>query len=330
MPPLKVSFRGFFTVDLIDAKSGLIKRHLEFENLITDAGLNALGTGTSIGTLINGFMGCGTNATAPAVSDTTLGAEIAPTATHRSNSVGGIGDVVASGPAFAYWSRKITRLFVEAQANGNLTELGMFQTSGASTMWCRQLFKDGAGVPTVIVKTVADQLRVTYEVRVYIPADATISPLVISGANYDVTTRAIDINDDYVWGANFVGSQGGMLVHFSGNSMVAGGINYCLTVDNDVLVSPTGTLAGASAACSSIVGSGYVSGNFWRDITTIWEPAVGNHAGGIGSLVSCLALPNGTPNLGSMHFQQKFAPKMPKDNTKRFTFVNRLSWGRYP
>lgn len=338
LPPLKVSFRGFFVVELIHARTGLIKQRLEFENLITDAGLDSLGATLNINQLVGQYMGVGTGSTAPAVGDTTLVAEIAPQATHRSNSNGSIAEVRGSGGAFAYWYRKITRLFVEAQANGNLTELGLFSASSGGTMWCRQLFKTGAGVPTVIVKTAADQLRVTYELRLYSPVgDAVVSPIVISGVNYDVTTRAVDIDNDTAWGSwGALSLLCGPLVAFKGDVLTtANGTNHAVTsVSSDVLVAATATApsdAAAVANTSSRNMSAYGGGTYYREQTLIWEPSIGNHVGGIGGITSAIGgVDNGNSMQSAKAFQQKFAPKIPKDNTKRFTFVNRLSWGRYP
>src|SRR5689334_18541550 len=112
---LHIGIQGFFTVELIEAATGRVKRRLEFKNLITNAGLDALNN-TSVDTLINSYMGVGTNATAPANTDTALGAEITPASSNRSNSTGGIAEVFGAGPSNAYWYRKITRLFVETQA----------------------------------------------------------------------------------------------------------------------------------------------------------------------------------------------------------------------
>lgn len=326
LPPMRIGFKGRFTVELIDAKSGLIKRHLEFDNLITDAGLDYLGTGANyaMNTLINSYMAVGTGSVAPTNADTTLGAEVAAS---RSNSNGGIAEVNGSGPAYAYWYRKITRNFTETIANGNLTELGLFTASTLGTMWCRQLFKDGTGTPTVIVKTNADQLRVTYEIRLYSPADVTINPFVISGANYSVTTRAVNINDSNAWGVNGPLNTfwSGVLTNYDTNTYTYPGVQES---DSNVLASPTGAPVGARILASSRTLAAYVGGTFYRDTTAIWEPGIANPVGGIGSILGWIGYVYNYPTY--IGFQQAFTPKIPKDNTKRLTYVMRLSWGRYP
>src|SRR5690606_975085 len=118
-----VVVEGYFTVELIHARTGLVKRRLHFRNLITDAGLDALAGGARITDLIN-YLAVGTGSSEPSYTDTTLNAEVA-----RTNSNGGFGDSdarVGDGDLVEYWRRIRTRVFTEAQANANLTELGFF------------------------------------------------------------------------------------------------------------------------------------------------------------------------------------------------------------
>src|SRR5690606_27236713 len=81
-----IAVEGYFTVELIHARTGLVKRRLHFRNLITNAGLDALASGTQIINLIN-YLAVGTGSSEPSYTDTILNAEIA-----RTNSDGGFGD----------------------------------------------------------------------------------------------------------------------------------------------------------------------------------------------------------------------------------------------
>jgi hypothetical protein len=328
---LHIGFSAYFTVELIDAATGRVKRKLHFKNLITDAALNALNN-TTVGTFIGGsgtlgFMGCGTGAVAPTNADTTLGAEIAPASSNRTNSNGGIGEVFGAGPANAYWFRKTTYNFVEAQANGNLTEIGLFTASSGGTMWCRQLLKDGTGTPTVVVKTAADQLRVTYEVRFYSPADVTVNPIAISGTNYSVTTRAIHIDGSRLWGHD--NTNFSVMVGFKGDN--ANSVNMINSIDTNVLAAQTAANpVGSIFQPTSVTKSAYVAGNFFLDYTVIWDPGVSNPVGGVGGVLFRCDLGGSTITTANCQFQMAFTPKLPKDNTKRLTLVMRLSWGRGP
>lgn len=323
---------GYFTIDLIESATGRVKRHLEFKNLIVNVALDALNN-TGIGTFIGGngtlgFMGVGTGAVAPTNADTTLGAEIAPASSNRTNSNGGIAEVFGAGPANAYWFRRQTYNFLETQGNGNLTEIGLFTAVTGGTMFCRQLLKDGTGTPTVVVKTAADQLRVTYEVRFYSPAaDVTVNPVVISGVNYSVTTRAIHIDIARRWGIDV--SNFGAMIGFKGDN--ANSVNAICALDSNVLVAQTGANpAGTIFTPTSVAKSAYVNGNFFLDYTVIWDPGVANPVGGIGGVLLDAELSSNTVGLINCQFQMAFTPKLPKDNTKRLTLVIRLSWGRGP
>src|SRR5690606_31335306 len=118
-----VVVEGYFTVELIHARTGLVQRRLHFRHLITHAGPDPLAGGARITDLVN-YLAVGTGSSEPSYTDTTLNAEIA-----RTNSNGGFGDsdaVVGSGDLVEYWRRIRTRVFTQAQANGNLAELGFF------------------------------------------------------------------------------------------------------------------------------------------------------------------------------------------------------------
>jgi hypothetical protein len=299
-----VALEGWCTAELIHARTGLIKQRLQFRNLIMDAALDVLGTGgaTHLNAFAQGWIGVGTGSAAPAANQTSLVAEIGT----RSNSNGGIADVTGSGAAFAYWYYRMTRIFLEANANGNLTEFGVFNLSTASTMFARQLFKDGTGTPTTIVKTSAEQLRITYEVRIYPPtADQVGGPIAISGTNYNYTSRAANIGTATAWGS---GGATGMLVNFGSSS---GAYCNCMNSTADTTTMTT-----------------YVAGSFYREWTYIWSAAIANFTGGSGGISGFAFTPHGSAN--SITHQAQLSAAIPKDNTKRLTLVWRFPFGRYP
>lgn len=309
-----VRMKGVFTVELLDARTGDVRRRLEFPNLITNAGLDAWAT--TAATLLFQYAACGTGSNVPAATDATLQAEIAPATSNRTNANGGIADVagyVAGPPEYVF--RRKTYLFVEAQANGNLTEFGVFSASSAGTMWSRQLFKDGTGTPTVVVKTNQDQLRITYELRYYPPAaDVVLNPFTISGVNYSVTTRPIGMSTTYLANPSYFGTS-------------AIGNNSAIAASNTALLPRTGgffSLA-SSLTCDTHTPAAYVGGSFRVDMTYVWNTGSANF-GGVG-----LVLNFGSPSTSNdMRFQNLFTPVLPKDNTKKLTLVFRESWGTYP
>jgi hypothetical protein len=317
-----VALEGWCTAELIHARTGLIKQRLQFRNLIMDAALDVLGTGgaTHLNAFAQGWIGVGTGSTAPAANQTGLVAEIGT----RSNSNGGIADVTGSGAAFAYWYYRMTRIFLEANANGNLTEFGVFNLSTASTMFARQLFKDGTGTPTTIVKTSAEQLRITYEVRIYPPtADQVGGPISIGGTNYNYTSRAANIGTATAWGS---GGATGMLVNFGSSSGAYANAMNSTAIGTTSQAGPTGSTASATA--DTITMTSYVAGSFYREWTYIWSAGIANFTGGSGGVSGFAFAPHGSAN--SLTHQAQLSAAIPKDNTKRLTLVWRFPFGRYP
>jgi hypothetical protein len=301
---------GIFSWQLIHARTGHVRMSGSTRNIITDAAMNAIGAGTQTNTMIS-QCAVGTGASAPAVGQNGLDAELART------TVTSTGDAtLGNGAGFLYFWRQRVWLFTEAFANGNLTEMGVFQGAAGSLMWSRQLFKDGLGNPTVIPKTNTDQLKITYEYRIYPPQNDVVGNVLISGTNYAYTVRSENTNNDIIWG----GSSGalGKLGDWAGGNPLAGDVQTLGTTQT----SPPYT---QSANSNTSVPVAYTTGTFYRDITHKWEPATGNFTGGgIGGFRI-------SPSIAGVGlFQMSVNPKIPKINTQRLTLVTRSAWGRYP
>lgn len=323
----RINIEGWFTVELIDAKTQIVKQKLRFRNLITNAGLDYLGTGSAVGLSLvtgaggGGYCGLGTGSTAPANGDTTLVTEIAPAVDNRSTSTGGYSGTygyTSGTPDYHYITR--VYFFSETQANGNLTEVGIFSASTGGTMWTRQLLKDGGGTPTTVVKTASDQLKVTYEMRMQpLQSDASLSRT-ISTVAYTITVRARNAGTTGTWGYD---GNGGALVNFGTTGTCwSTSTNHAKALETGTLGARTSEPTGSQTSASSITWAAYSGATYYRDMTAKWEPAVANFAGGIGSAVF-LEMHN-----GDQLFQSSFSPAFAKDNTMRLTLVARISWGR--
>lgn len=302
------------SVELIHAKTGIVLRKLgPYRNLIVDAGLNGLGNGTKVDTLV-AYLAVGTDNTAPAAAQTALGSQLED----RTNYNGAVGDVVTSGPAYAYWELVRTRVFTEEECNGNLTELGLFQSASGGTMWSRELFRDDLGDPTTITKTDSEQLRVEYAWRVYVPTSETENVFDIDSVSTTCQSRGMRINDIDSWGTN------GYVKHL-GNWGTD--IRTTHAYETNTFPATTGgTFAGAAEAASSVSMVAYGSGNFYRDMDIVWEPGVGNFSTGIGAI----DLPKPGPYIGGdIALGTTFTPKVDKDDTERFTFRARVSFARH-
>ena len=261
LPPTKIE--GHYTVDLIDAKTNEIKQHLEFSNLITNAALDLIGNGTKLNTIYT-TIAIGTGDTTPTVTDTALDNQVASTTFN-----GGIADVdTTSAAPNEYASRKRTRIFLEDEANDDLTELGWFQ---GSTLCNRSLFKDVTGNPTTVFKTSNDLLRISYEYRIYAP-QGTISGSIDLGASSGSTDYIIkpqNVNATLGWGSlrtelgNF--SNPTAKIHETA-------VTSSRTGNND---------PDPSEDASSYTLSSYTNGTYYRDIEYQWTYSVGNFDDGV-------------------------------------------------
>lgn len=300
------------SVELICAKTGLIKRRLtEFPNLIVDAALNAIGNGTTIDELVE-YVAVGTDNTTPDASDTSLGAQV----DDRYNDAGGFAETEGSGPAYAYWYYTKTREIGEDDGNGNLTELGFFEEATGGTMWCRQLFLSG-GTPTTLVKTSDESLRIIYEWRLYLVTTPTTDALTIDGVPTDCDSRALSGNNAHAWGNN------GYLRHLGAWETDP---RRCKAFETNAFPNiDAGGFTGTGSQVTSCGMQAYGTGNFYRDQNFIFDPGVGNFTTGIGAMhyPSQGLFISSVAGLGVT-----FDPKIQKDDTERFTFVGRTSFGR--
>lgn len=305
-----VVVEGYFTVELIHARTGLVKRRLHFRNLITNAGLDAMAGGTGISNLIN-YLAVGTGSSEPSYTDTALNAEVA-----RTNSNGGFGDsdaMVGSGDLVEYWRRRRTRVFTEAQANANLAELGFFSSSSGGTLWNRQLFRDELGNPTTITKTNEDQLRVTYEYRVYPPWDDVVQEIEVNGVPVEVVNRPQSVDNGARWGT-------GGLAALVGLGSVGSSALYAH--ETDTLPGRSGLPSGSSVAASPHAVQSYTPGTWYREREARWEPSAANFATGIGLFRS------EANSSQSITFASKVTPKIMKQNTQRLIVMERWTYAR--
>lgn len=299
-----VALEGRFAVELVHARTGLVKRRLEFCNLITDAGLRALaanggGTDRRLGDLTS-YVAVGTGTAAPSVEDAALVSEIG-----RTNSNGGFGDQsgsVGSGDLLEYWWRRKTRVFTESQANGNLTEVGLFNAGSGGVLFCRQLFRDEFGNPTVITKTPEDQLRIVYEYRVYPPMDDAVYSIHVNGVETEVTTRAAAVASTSWWG---------------NTELIGRVISGSLLVSSAPISNRSGSITTGSDS-NSVTVMAYVAGAFYRERQAIWNPATANI-----TIRSFLSSPS-----DSTRFQSEINPTFGKVNTQRLVLLERITFAR--
>ena len=300
---------------------GIIRRTLSFPNIITNAGLDAIGNGAGGGgdNIVDLLHHCavGTSNTAPAATDTALGTQEGS----RTTGNGGFADAAAIGAGNAFWEFTRTRVFLEGTVDGvNLAEVGFFQNASGGPMWMRQLIKDDMGTPTTISLASDEQLRVIYKYRIYPNTTVASSTVTIDSVSTDIDVRAHDIDSADVWGTDFIGSDG-MLEQLGVWTTGLGA--SAQAYEANTMPSTTTPQTGSGTAASSINPQTYTNGNFFRDVEYVWDPGVANFVTGVGSVAFW-----GFGSFGSHIIT--FDPKIQKDNTERLRLQMRCTWGRRP
>src|SRR5690606_17454210 len=231
------------------------------------------------------------------VSDTAVGSQL----DNRTNNNGGISDSLVSGPDFDYWEFIRVREFEENEVNGNLTEVGLFSASSGGVMYTRQLFLDSEGSPTTIVKTNEDRLRITYKHRAYPNKSANIQNINVNGVPTTVTSRIQRLNSpDHAGGlASRIGDWG---------------LRAANAVETNTLPDVNGALSGGVRESNGSYAA-YSPDSFFREYTGVWNPSVANFATGVGGIAHW--------HITTFERCQAtvFDPKIPKDDTRRLTFV---------
>jgi hypothetical protein len=328
-----VQLSGYFEAELIHKPTGVVKQKLQFSNTIANGMLNYIGDSFNLGQssfyyslFTDAYMAVGTGTTAPAVTDTKLVNEIA-----RTKSLGSPAITITSGynAEAIYWWKKVTKVFLPGVGtNSNLTEVGIFDDSNANinggTLFVRQLFRDINGTPTSINKQAEDELRLTYELRLYPQQVSSVSTLTINGVSTTCTTRGYDVDSTSPgrWGDTNNGSTG-LMNQFGrvwANSTSTSRVGAFPTHS---MPSLTSTQVGTVTASSAATWGTYTTGSYYRDQTITFNPGLGNLT--IGSII--WGSPNADPGQNAP-FITTFNPPFTKTSTQRATFVGRLSWGR--
>lgn len=163
-----------FEVELIDIKTGGVRQKAKAENLVTDSYYNTLVTDLSNNQYWNSVKNLviGTGTGTPSVSDTALFHQIFSGAFTQPSAMYRISDTEF------YWESTVT--LAENQANGNLTEIGLYAPSenyAKPYLFSHAMFTDSEGNPMVIEKTDTDRMSVTITVYISLRYDPAVIPL---------------------------------------------------------------------------------------------------------------------------------------------------------
>jgi hypothetical protein len=315
----KFGLQGFFTLK-IRGRNGNIKYESTFENLITDNGLDLVGTSRDWGR----YCSLGSGTAAPSVNDTTLGVLVATSPANYTYSGG------ASGSAFGYSrtynanspydSTHTGRFYFDfGVAEGNLSEIGVGAGSDGTNLYCRSLIKDGNGDPTTITVLSNESLEVFYSVVIYPPLTDVTGTI----GGYDYTLRAAYVtspsgagNDiSHGWSFQWNGAQGWDKLRQVFNSEDSS-IGFYTGSIGAITSRPSGTRLNSSG--TSRTSGTYTLGSFTRNFTLFCPTNV------ITSTFRCIHF-----TVGPGDYQIQFSPDVTKTNLKEFTFEFSISWGRH-
>lgn len=302
--------RGHFLMEGVNSRTGRRRFLAEFDNLITDAGINGIGSQGGLAAAC--YVGSG--GAEPLFTDTTMNAFVAATASVQSSSS-------SAGVEPDYWvSQSRTYRFAEGAAAGNLAEVGVASGTnpGTAILWSRALIVDGLGIPTTLTILSDEFLDVTYTVQ-FKPStlvDDTYQ-VDIQGVTTDVISRPARVGTVNVW-SNATVARGGFATRsdFLPTTRVYSGAIGLITS------SP----GGSAGVFSSMANEAYSQGSLQRDASYTWGLTQGN-VGGVRSVEALL----GDQPFGQGHgsWQFELNPVIPKDGTKIMSLSFRHTWARF-
>ena len=317
---------GQYTIRKYKADTNeLIQEVGPFDNLITNQGLNRVGTaefGNSV------FIGTGT--APPAVTDTQLGTYLNYTATA---APGGAWDfALLQGGSPDYWVQGAgTWRFAAGAATGTLTEVGIgWFTSGTlpanHRVSSRALIVDSGGSPISITVLADEYLDVTYSLRYYpyVGSDV-VQTVVISGVNYTFTTRALGLVTSTYCSVNATSPM-----NWAGQTEVRTG-TAAGTPPALAAITATGMLNQGAGAFLDTTKNTYVDSSLVMSATFYAGLTLANLDYGIRGMVTRTANSANPPySFINSAFQSTISPAIPKDNTKILQFGASVSWSRKP
>ena len=318
---------GQYTIRKYKADTNeLIQEVGPFDNLITNQGLNRVGTaefGNSV------FIGTGT--APPAVTDTQLGTYLNYTATA---APGGAWDfALLQGGSPDYWVQGAgTWRFAAGTATGTLTEVGFGWFTGAPytepnhRVSSRALIVDSGGSPISITVLPDEYLDVTYSLRYYpyVGSDV-VQTVVISGVNYTFTTRALGLVS-----SNHCSVNATALMSWTGQTEVNTG-TAAGTPPALAAITATSMLNGGGGAFLTTTKNTYVNSSLAVSATFSAGLTEANMTYGIRGMITRTTNP-GNPSYSFINsaFQSTISPAIPKDSTKILQFGASVSWSRKP
>lgn len=271
---------------------------LEFDNLITDIGLERWAT-NPIGSKC--FIGSG-NAP-PTVNDTALGAQLA-----ASTATQTLQNWKAYSAAERWTEATICYRFQPGVTLNSIAEVGVGWDGG---LWSRALVRDVNGNPTTIQLLSDEVLDVYYTLRIQFPADVTGS-IVLDGVTYDWVLRPADLA---TWPESYP--------YYFYYAFATGGVAKASTGS----ITQPDTAPGWAGSSSTTTVAAYVPGSRKRTMTFRFDLNDANIN------IKSITVQPGSGYYPTMSWQLGFYQNgqsvgVPKVSSKRLTLTFDFAWGR--
>lgn len=263
----------------------------EFENLITNNGLDLIGKRASCN-----YMIVSSDNTVPSITDTTI--NVLGVTQSDGTGDGFLNKNVTTAP---YWvSYQCVRRFGAGVGTGNIAKIAISNNSTGTDLFSIALVKDGNGNPTTITKLADEILDIAYELRQYINTGDTETTINISGKIHNVTNRIHSLS---YWSGGWVSS----VVGFS-----------YMTVSEKTLVGINTSISGVDITFSR---DAYVVGSYKLVVRpNSISIGTGNFATGINTVLTRVGI----------FYQFGINPPIMKNNTQTLQLPPiTISWGRY-
>lgn len=317
---LGMEVEGYYRLQVRKASDHSLVRELgPFNNIITDAALNFIGSNTDNTKLPGKYCYVGTGTTAGAAGDQTMQVWLATKNTPDTVQV-------VRNASSPYWVEQvITYRFGVGTATGNLTEVGVgwLNANGATPgpyLWSRSLIVDGGGSPITLTVLADEYLDVIYTLRLTPPTSDVVGSFIYNSTTYGYTCRARNVGG---WGVNIATSE-----QSGGFSMTRymGGPCTLDSVLNNALNLP-GATAGETAFAGRYSRSAYVANSKKTTTVLTLGPGDANFAGGIVGMYG---------DVGSVYpgvftncaFQFVLATALPKTGAAGLSLSFSLGWDR--
>lgn len=302
---VRIGVAGFFSGKAIKPGVGVMREFgqvVPSPNLLTNLGMDALGSGTNFSR-----MHLGTGTATPDFTDTAL--------TNFGVSITGpYSQAGVSGEAPYYGWMRLTWTSAVGGATGSWTEIGISDQITTGNLRSHALILDSGGNPVAFPVLADEQFQGTYEFRVYAPTADSPESIQLSGIPYDTITRALNVNlvsGNGRWTPSLTATRGlfGTPSSASAGSNVWSGGLVAVTSAN-----PGGTNLGLRTTTGT---SGYTNGNYYIDSFSRWGADAG-----VGDIMTVRHV------LDTGSFQIQYNPTITKLTTEEFIHNQRVHWAR--